>query len=381
MNQADAIVELPKLADLPVSYSSRIISIPLDPKIITRHYQIETIEMVLLLVEDASGGMGLATLWCFGLPQATVLTQTLRYLAPIALRTRSLHILDILKELRREINFFGFKGVSVFALSAFDMALTDLTCRRANCSLGSVLGRLRADVPAYWSGLFGNQSQALIMAEVDQKLSEGFKAMKLRVGNSSLNEDFARIEGVIARLPKDGVLMLDAVQSWSLSEAIRAVDRMKGMPIHWLEDPLIHNDYAGLAKLVERSTIPIATGENEYLVDGFEQIFDAHPNYLLADLERVGGIHEWQILAQIAKQRAVILTPHVYPHIALQLCGALDQSECWIEYLPWWNQISSEQIRLTNGNISIPDIPGAGFNPDMSRIDALAITPWIELAE
>jgi mandelate racemase len=356
------------------------VSVPLEPRIITRHYRIDTIEMVILRVTDEDGLEGFSTLWCFGFPQAQVLTKMLDYLAPFALQQRSVDPVGVANELRREINFFGFKGVSVFALSAFDMALTDLSCRTAGRSLGRILGRRRDTVPCYWSGLFGNQSLGEILDEVDRKLAEGFRAMKLRTGRPTLDEDMRRIEAVLDRLPDDTVLMLDAVQSWNVDQALDAVERLADLPIHWLEDPLVHNDYVGLRRLVERAKVPIATGENEYLREGFGQLFDAKPSYLLADLERVGGIGEWRAVARRAVDEGVTLTPHVYPHVALQLCSALNQAENWIEYIPWWDSLSSVTLCLKDGSLAVPDSPGAGLDLDPERVNAHAVTEWVDLA-
>ena len=374
-------MELPDLVEPAVEFSSRILSVPLSPKIITRHYEIRTIEIVLLRATDMSGESGYATLWCFGLPQARVLTQILEYLTPFVFRMQSTSVTSILSELRREINFFGFKGVSVFGFSAIDMALTDLACRQQQRSLGEILGRRRSTIPTYWSGLFGNQPLDEILDEVDQKLDEGFHALKLRTGNPSIKEDLRRIEAVLERIPNNVTLMLDAVQSWTLDQALDAVHQLEGMPIHWLEDPLVHTDYAGLTKLVETSSIPIATGENEYLSEGFEQLFTSGTPYLLADLERVGGIHEWQKVASRAREHGTILTPHVFPHIALQLCSTLDQSETWIEYIPWWNPLTSEPLQISDGCLIVPNTIGVGLNLDQDRVEAFATTPWVRLTE
>ena len=370
---------VPTLKSAVSGYSVRILSVRLDHVIITRHYRIETIEMVLLRARDAHGVCGTATLWCFGEAQAKVLSTTLGYLAPFALRGGATDPAAIVSELRREINFFGFKGVSVFAFSAFDMAITDLACRQADVSLGAHLGRRRTEIPAYWSGLFGNQSLPEILAEVDQKLDEGFRAMKLRTGNRPLDDDMHRVTAVLDRLPADTVLMLDAVQSWTVAETLAACERMEGMPIRWLEDPLVHNDYDGLATVVERSSIPIATGENEYLSDGFRQIFAAGPRYLLADLERVGGVGEWLKVAEHARTRGVTLTPHVYPHIALQLCCSLDQAETWIEYIPWWNPLATDPLVVRDGNLTVPDIAASGLDLDPERVEAFSLTSWVDL--
>ncbi len=360
---------------------ARVVSVALDPKIITRYYTIPTIELVVVRMRDADGVEGFSTLWCFGMPQARVLLAALDYLTPFACRATPGPISESAAALRREINFLGFKGVSVFALSALDMALHDLACRRAGVSLGSALGRRLDRIPVYWSGLFSNQTLPELLDEVDTKLAEGFRAFKVRTGKPSLREDVERVAAVADRLPDGATLMIDAVQSWSVEQAIAAAGPLAELGPIWLEDPLVHSDYAGLAAVVESSPIPIATGENEYLRDGFDQIFAAGPRYLLADLERVGGVTEWLAVAESARTHGAVLTPHVYPQVAIQLCAALDQAEQWIEYIPWWDALLTEPLRVEDGAVAVPDRPGSGLELDLDAVDAHAVTAWMPLGE
>jgi L-alanine-DL-glutamate epimerase-like enolase superfamily enzyme len=355
---------------------ARILSLPLDSPIETAYYRIPTIEMVVLRVRDADGAEGVATLWCFGVSQAKVLVAMLDYLAPFALAGGPGPITAVMDALRLKINFFGFKGVSVFGLSAFDMALHDLLCRRRGLSLSALLGRRRESVPTYWSGLFPHQAAPELFDETQEMGERGFRAFKLRIGQPTLSEDIERIEAVRSAMPAGSTLMLDALQSWTREEAMHATERLADCGALWLEDPLVHLDYAGMRDVVEHSTIPIATGENEYLRDGFDQILHTGAKYLLADLQRIGGLAEWQAVADAGQHRGAVLTPHAYPQIGLQLCAALNQDEVWHEYLPWWNPLTADDLVIVDGNAVVPDRPGLGLDLDAERVEQLAIGPW-----
>lgn len=367
---------LPALDTQVTACDVRVLSVPLDPQIITAHYTITTIELVVIRLRDVDGVEGFATLWCFGVPQARVLVAMLEYLAPGVVGTRPGTIAATSGALRKEVNFFGSKGVSIFALSGLDMALHDLLCRRQQTSLSALLGRQRDALPVYWSGLFLNQTTDELCAEVEAKLQAGFRAFKLRTGKPTLAEDVARTAAVSRVLPPDATLMLDAVQSWSPTEAIAAAQQLAEFAPLWLEDPLVHDDYAGLDAVVAGSPIPIATGENEYLCDGFERILDSGAPYLLADLQRVGGITEWLKLADRANALGRTLTPHVYPHVAVQLCASLVQEERWIEYIPWWDALLATPLVVRDGHLEVPDTVGSGGAFDPAALDAYALGPW-----
>jgi L-alanine-DL-glutamate epimerase-like enolase superfamily enzyme len=363
-----------------VACETRILSVPLDPIIITANYRIVTVEMVLLRLKDADGVTGHGCLWCFGVPQATVVASVLEYLAPRAHGAAARDIGRVTADLRREINFFGFKGLSVFGLSAIDMAMHDVLCRRLGVSLSSLLGRRRDDLPIYWSGLFLNQSTPELVDETERVMSAGVRALKFRVGKPSLQEDIDRLQAVLGHVEAGTVLMLDAVQEWTPEEAIRGSNRLAEFDPLWLEDPLVHCDYPGLCRVVERSPIPIATGENEYLREGFLQLIDAGCQYFLADMQRVGGIREWLAVASLARIHSRVLTPHVYPHVALQLCAALEQAEVWIEHIPWWDDLMTYRLDIADGHVKVPDAPGIGFDFDPEVLDARALGPWQDVS-
>ena len=173
--------------------------------------------------------------------------------------------------------------------------------------------------------------------------------------------------------------MADAVQSWTRREAIEAAGALADYGIVWLEDPLVHDDHEGLGAIVQASTVPIAQGENEYLADGFAALLERGPAYLLADLERTGGIREWQRVAALAREHGAALTPHVYPQIATQLCSALPQEETWVEYIPWWDSLQGAPPPLRDGAFVVEDRPGLGLDLDPELVAHHTVEATTEL--
>ncbi len=358
----------------------RVVAIPLDPIIITANYNIPDVYMVLLRLRSADGATGHGCLWVFGVPQTRILAECLKYVAPFVLGHRTDEIPAIMADLRREVNFLGFKGVSVFGLSAFDQALHDVLCHQLGVSWSTLRGRRRDSLPVYWSGLFLNQSERELVEETKRVVEDGMRAVKFRVGKPTFEEDEHRLDAVMAELPDGAVLMLDAVQGWSPEVAIRGSRRFERYQPLWLEDPLVHNDYPGLARVLSASPIPIATGENEYMREGFHQLLELGVPYLLADLQRVGGILEWEAVAAGASMRSSVLTPHIYPHVAIQLCSTLQQNQAWIEYIPWWDNLMRQKLTFKDGFVSVPQTVGIGWDFDEKAIDRHALTQWEPLS-
>jgi mandelate racemase len=349
----------------------RLLGIPLSRPIVIPKYRITSIFTVLCEVGGSRDGpVGRSALWFLATGQAKVVMEALRYLAPLVSpdwdRSRA--------DLRREINFLGYKGVSVMAIAALQMAVNDRDLRERGEALGKP--RLHGRVPAYWSGFYLNDDDKQWAAEARTAVDRGFRAFKARVGSASVDEDVRRIQRLREVLPPGATLMLDANQAWDPSTAIEASRRLQPLSICWLEDPLVHNDYRGLADVVKGSPIAIAGGENEYLHEGFQQLLESGLQYLLADLERVGGFDEWSEVASLARERGATLTPHLYPHVAVRLCAALEQRETWLEYTDWWEPLMEEPLKVDAGDAIPGTSPGSGFDPAPAAVAKYALAPW-----
>ena len=169
--------------------------------------------------------------------------------------------------------------------------------------------------------------------------------------------------------------MLDAAQAWTAPEAITAARRLAEFEPVWLEDPVRHDHPGANAVVLDRAPLPMATGENEFMVTGFEYL-DRRFRYWLPDLQRLGGLDQWDAVVSLAAQRGAVVTPHAFPHIGLQLMSSIPQAVRWVEHLPWWDQLMRAPLRLRDGEMTVTDGPGIGLDFDDDAVEALALTPW-----
>lgn len=360
-----------------ISFRVRLLAVPLSRSIQSPSYRFTDFFTILLQARADDGATGWSGLWFTNAEQAKVVLAALRYLAPTAGIGAEPGLAAA--ALRRESNLLGYKGVMVIAMSGLEMGLTDLQLRRSGLSLGGTPRRAR--VPAYWSGFFLNDSLESWATEAQLAVSRGFGAFKARLGRATVAEDVARVATLRDALPPDAILMLDPNQAWGVDTALEAARLLSQYNVKWLEDPIVHNDYSGLARIVRESPIAIAAGENEYLHEGFEQLMDAGIRYLLADLERAGGFGEWNAIAATARSRGATLTPHLYPQVAVRLCAVLEQDETWVEYLDWWDPLMAQHLELSDGQLVVPTTPGTGFEPDPDAIERFALAGWEELPD
>ncbi len=91
-------------------------------------------------------------------------------------------------------------------------------------------------------------SPEAVADEAEKLLAGGFRAVKLRLGYPTLQQDLAAVRAVRRRIGDAIDLMVDYNQALSLVEALergRALDAEGN--IYWLEEPIRHDDYAGNA--------------------------------------------------------------------------------------------------------------------------------------
>jgi L-alanine-DL-glutamate epimerase-like enolase superfamily enzyme len=361
-----------------VSCEARVLSVPLEWRVTESYGLGSTVETVLLRLRDADGVEGHSFLWAFG-PQVPVVLSLLGFLEPRVRGRPPRELAQILGAVRDDGGIVGgvaARGIGVLALAAYDMALHDLLCRRLGIPLSVLLGRRRETLPIYWSGLFVDEPVDELVRQTEQVMSDGYRALKLRVGRPTVAEDVARIEAVLGAAADGTTLMLDALEAWSPEEALRRARAFAPFEPYWLEDPIAHLDVVGLRRVVERSPVPIATGEGAFLREGFVPLLEAGVPYLIADLQRVGGVREWVALGGAAQLQSRALVPHMFPHLSLQLCAALEQRAVWVEHMPWWDRLMDYDLDIADGHVRVPDRPGNGYDFDWDAVETVATTPW-----
>ena len=142
----------------------------------------------------------------------------------------------------------------------------------------------------------------------------------------------------------------------------RALDREGA--IYWLEEPIRHDNFAGCRQLADALDVPVQIGENFSESGGMQAALDAQAcDYVMPDLERIGGVTGWQRAAALAATRRIEMSSHLYPEISAHLLAATPTCH-YLEYVDWADKILQEPLRIENGCALIPDRPGSGMDWD-----------------
>jgi L-alanine-DL-glutamate epimerase-like enolase superfamily enzyme len=187
-------------------------------------------------------------------------------------------------------------------------------------------------------------------------VEQGFRGVKMKVGAPTLAEDVERIKAVRASIGDDPLIMVDANQVFSRSEALRRGRVYEDLGCHWFEEPLRADDTAGLADLAHALTIPIASGENNFGKRQFRALFDQRAvDIVQPDLRRAGGVTECLEVGLLADACNIPYASHgggVQLHILAALPNAI--------FLESGLLHGEARRRLVAGSMTLPEEPGFG---------------------
>ena len=316
--------------------------------------------LLLIDVDTEEGVTGRAYLWCY-LPEAMPAIASILGAVTDTLKGDPLAPVDLYGKLSRRFALIGVQGIVRMALAGFDMAAWDALARAAQLPLVRFLGSQPKKIQAYNSCGLGLMPADKLADEAGKLLAGGFRAMKLRLGYPTLNEDLTAVRAVKKRIGEDVTLMVDYNQALSLAQALERGRALDQEGIYWLEEPIRHDDYKGYATLVRELAVPIQIGENFSESDAMLAALDAGAcDYVMPDLERIGGVTGWLRAAALAATRRMEMSSHLFPEISAHLLAATPTCH-YLEYVDWADKILEEPLRIENGFAIIPDRPGNGM--------------------
>lgn len=183
-------------------------------------------------------------------------------------------------------------------------------------------------------------------------------------------------------------LAIDHFGHVCVEDCIRFARRMERYNIAWMEDmiPWMYTDQ--YVRLRNSTTIPVCTGEDIYLKEGFETLIKAggvsviHPDILTC-----GGALELKKIGDIADENGVAVAIHMAESpvacmAAVQTAAAM-HNVLALEFhsvdVPWWSSMvrGLPMPLIENGFIRVPDKPGLGFDELDMDVIAEHINPEI----
>jgi len=318
------------------------------------------------------------------------------------LRQNPCNVERIFKRIRQ----FGHHGRQGGGVSGVEMALWDLAGKAYGVPVYQMLGgryrdriRLYADTPdGRISGL-------------KKRIEQGFTFLKYDCGIRSIR----RIEGALSyptsdtnwygKHPFTGIQLSDkgaALLGERFAEAreeigwqvpiasdhfghigvnscIKLGKALQPYQLAWLED-MVPWEYTEMLKEIKNAIdVPLLTGEDIYLLDGFKKLIDERAvDMVHPDLATAGGILETKKIGDYAEQHGIAMAMHFagtpVSFMANLHCAAATENVVALEHhgidIDWWEDLVTgiDKPLHADGFARVPEGPGLGIELNLDIV-------------
>ncbi|HET7764705.1 MAG TPA: enolase C-terminal domain-like protein [Burkholderiales bacterium] len=340
---------------------ARAVDVPMKLPLGTSAATIRSAPLMLIDIETEEGITGRSYLFCY-LPAAGAAIAAMLGEIERAVKGDRIAPERLWAKLARRFRLIGVQGIVRMAMSGLDCACWDALAIAAAKPLVALLGGAPRRIRAYNSNGLGLMEPGAAADEAEKLLEGGFRAVKLRLGYPTLAADLAAVRAVRKRLPDRIELMVDYNQALSFAEALERGRALESEGVAWIEEPIRHDDFRSCSELARELATPIQIGENFSLPEQMSEALLAKAcDFVMPDLERIGGVTGWQRAAALAAERRLPMSSHLFPETSAHLLAVT--STChYLEYVDWADAILAEPLKIADGEAVIPDRPGTGVS-------------------
>ena len=342
--------------------------VPMTYALGTSRARVTAAPLLLVDLETEQGVTGRSYLFCYLPAAAPAIAKVLEHIDG-AVKGQPVSPVELWRKLATQFTLIGVQGIVRMAMAALDVAAWDALAIAAGMPLARFLGGDLKPVPAYNScGLGLMEAASAVADEAEKLLAGGFRAIKLRLGYPTAEQDLATLRAVRKRIGDAISLMVDYNQALSVAEALRRGRMLDAENVFWLEEPIRHDDYDGLARLAAELKTPVQIGENFSEVTSMAAAVAAKAcDFVMPDLERIGGVSGWQRAAALAFAYGIAMSSHLFPEVSAHLLAATPTCH-FLEYVDWADTILQEPLRIADGAAIAPDRPGNGLVWDADAV-------------
>ena len=247
----------------------------------------------------------------------------------------------------------------------FELAVWNLRAETAEKTLPTFMAEAPRSTVTLGGLLEGDPE--VVIEEARQMRENGYRAVKLKVGQRTVDED-AELVCTVADILGGGVrLRLDANQAWDLDEALAFTEKIDGTRYEYLEEPLFQPEE--LPAFVKQSGVPVALDES--MVDIPAEELAEHGAYAKAVVLKptiLGGLRHAMDLVERAQKAG--LTPVLSSAfeagigtmglVALAACVGDEGVPVGLDtYRRLEQDVVRPRLKLDRGQVDVPPMMGA----------------------
>jgi galactonate dehydratase len=288
-----------------------------------------------------------------------------------------------------------YRGGPVFgsAVAGLDQALWDIAGKARGVPVHQLLGGAVRDRVRVYSWIGGDRPTD-VAVQAAQQVAAGFDAVKMNASAQLRPIDTPRaVADIVDRVAAvrdvvgdDRDIAIDFHGRVSTAMARRLLPLLEPFQPMFVEEPVLPEHTADLARITDATSIPIATGERLYSRWDFRPALEAGIAVAQPDMSHAGGISEVRRIAALAEVFDVTMAPHcpIGP-IALAACLQVDltlpnlliqeqslgihynDGSDLLDYL-----VDPSVFDYSQGWISAPTGPGLGIDVDERAVEEAA---------
>lgn len=289
------------------------------------------------------------------------LMAALRQFTPLVTGRDSFAVEEILQRLDQ--NLAGNNQ----AKAAIDCALHDLNARILGIPLHDLFGgRLRDSVPIL--RILAIKTPGEMAAQARKLVDAGYRYLKVKV-HGDVKEDVARVRAIRREIGEAIHLTVDANQSYTVKDAVTALNYMAEYDIDLAEQPVKAGDFEGLKKVTDSVPVTVEADESAASLDNVMRLVSQRAvDAISLKIPKLGGLRNTLAAARICESGYVgyrmgaAVGPRLLSAQAMHLAAALPRLDYACELGEFARLLDDpfEGIEIADGYLKVPQGVGSG---------------------
>lgn len=321
-------------------------------------------------------------------------------LAPVLLGQDPTRIDKLWADMFRAINYSGWAGAEMRAISAVDIALWDLAGKAAGVPVYQLLGGASRDHIRTYNTCYDHISFLTEPVRLARSLLDsGIRAMKIwpfdgialanggqYITRDQMHEGLRPLRQIREEFGDDMEVAMEFHGYWNLHCAIsiaRACEKYEPM---WLEEMLPQDNLAAYSELSGSTSLPLCVSERLMTRWGYRELLDnGAARIVMPDIAWCGGISEAKRIASAAETSFRPVAPHncggpvlhaATLHLSANLTNLCIMESVRRHYADEYLGITTTTFPVEQGTgmFSLPEGPGLGIElseETLRRTDAV----------
>ena len=156
------------------------------------------------------------------------------------------------------------------------------------------------------NGLIWMGSPDFMKAQIKEKLAQGFRCIKMKIGAIDFEEEYRILKALRNEFSASDIeIRVDANGAFQATEALVYLERLAALQLHSIEQPIRAGQWEAMAELCEQTPLPIALDEELIGIFTREEkqrlLREIQPQYIILKPSLIGGYsgsEEWITLAE-----------------------------------------------------------------------------------